>query len=113
MAGAQGELTSILMVKKYFEDAGDEGRTTVIVPESAHGTNPATATMVGFKAVEVGVDEHGCVDVDELQGYGGRVYGGAHDHEPEYLRRLRAEHRRDLRGSARGRRLSSTWTAPT
>jgi glycine dehydrogenase subunit 2 len=67
MAGAQGELTSILMIRNYFEDAGDEGRTTVIVPETAHGTNPATASMVNFKAVEVGLDEHGCVDVDELR----------------------------------------------
>jgi glycine dehydrogenase subunit 2 len=67
MAGAQGELASILMIRKYFEDAGDHGRTTVIVPETAHGTNPATATMANFKAVEVGLDEHGCVDVDELR----------------------------------------------
>jgi glycine dehydrogenase subunit 2 len=67
MAGAQGELTSILMIRKHFEDAGDHGRTTVIVPETAHGTNPATATMANFKAVEVGLDEHGCVDVDELR----------------------------------------------
>ncbi len=67
MAGAQGELTSILMVKRYFEDAGDEGRTTIIVPETAHGTNPATATMAGFKAVEVGLDEQGCVQVHELR----------------------------------------------
>jgi glycine dehydrogenase subunit 2 len=67
MAGAQGELTSILMIREYFEDAGDHGRTTVIVPETAHGTNPATATMANFKAVEVGLDEHGCVDVDELR----------------------------------------------
>jgi glycine dehydrogenase subunit 2 len=67
MAGAQGELTSILMIRKYFEDAGDEGRTSVIVPETAHGTNPATASMANFKAVEVGLDEHGCVDVDELR----------------------------------------------
>jgi glycine dehydrogenase subunit 2 len=67
MAGAQGELTSVLMIKKYFEDAGDEGRTTVIVPETAHGTNPATASMANFKAVEVGLDEHGCVEVDELR----------------------------------------------
>src|ERR687889_1582437 len=67
MAGAQGELTSILMIRKYLEDAGDEGRTTVIVPETAHGTNPATASMANFKAVEVGLDEHGCVDVDELR----------------------------------------------
>ena len=67
MAGAQGELTSILMIRKFFEDAGDHGRTTVIVPETAHGTNPATASMANFKAVEVGLDEHGCVDVDELR----------------------------------------------
>ncbi len=67
MAGAQGELTSILMVRKYFEDVGDEERTTVIVPSTAHGTNPATATMAGFKAVEVGLDAHGCVQVDELR----------------------------------------------
>ncbi len=67
MAGAQGELTSILMIRKYFEDKEDHGRTTVIVPETAHGTNPATASMANFKAVEVGLDEHGCVDVDELR----------------------------------------------
>jgi len=67
MAGAQGELTSILMIRKYFEDAGDEGRAAVIVPETAHGTNPATASMANFKAVEVGLDEHGCVAVDELR----------------------------------------------
>ena len=67
MAGAQGELTSILMIRKYLEDNGDHGRTTVIVPETAHGTNPATASMANFKAVEVGLDEHGCVDVDELR----------------------------------------------
>ena len=67
MAGAQGELTSISMIKRYFEDAGDEGRTTVIVPETAHGTNPATASMANFKAVEVGLDEHGCVGVGELK----------------------------------------------
>ncbi|MDP8900108.1 MAG: aminomethyl-transferring glycine dehydrogenase subunit GcvPB [Actinomycetota bacterium] len=67
LAGAQGELTSILMVKKFFEDRGDEGRTTVLVPSTAHGTNPATATMADFKAREIGLDEHGCVDVEELR----------------------------------------------
>ena len=67
LAGAQGELTSILMVKKFFDDAGDDGRTAVLVPSTAHGTNPATASMAGFMAKEVGLDEHGCVDVDELR----------------------------------------------
>ncbi|MEW6636576.1 MAG: aminomethyl-transferring glycine dehydrogenase subunit GcvPB, partial [Actinomycetota bacterium] len=67
MAGAQGELTSVLMIRKYFDDAGDERRRVVLVPETAHGTNPATASMAGFKAVEIGLDERGCVDVDELR----------------------------------------------
>src|ERR687884_443227 len=67
MAGAQGELTSILMIKRHFENVGDEGRTTVLVPETAHGTNPATATMAGFGSQEVGTDEDGCVDVEELR----------------------------------------------
>ena len=67
LAGAQGELTSILMIKKYFEDAGDDKRTTVLVPSTAHGTNPATATMAGFGSKEIGLDEHGCVDVEELR----------------------------------------------
>jgi glycine dehydrogenase subunit 2 len=67
LAGAQGELTSILMVKKFFEDAGDDARTTVLVPSTAHGTNPATASMADFKSKEIGLDEHGCVDVDELR----------------------------------------------
>jgi len=67
MAGAQSELVSILMVKRFFEDAGDQGRTTVLVPSTAHGTNPATASMAGFEAKEVGLDEHGCVDVEEME----------------------------------------------
>ena len=67
MAGAQGELTSVLMIKRYFEDAGDDARTTVLVPATAHGTNPATASMAGFKSVEVGLDERGDVDVEELR----------------------------------------------
>ena len=105
MAGAQGELTSVLMVKKFFEDAGDDARTTVLVPSTAHGTNPATASMAGFESKEIGLDEHGCVDVDELRSMVGRDHGGAHDHQPEHLRRLRAEHRRDSRGPARSGRL--------
>ncbi len=67
MAGAQGELTSILMVRKYFEDIGDDARTTVLIPSTAHGTNPATATMAGFESQEIGLDEDGCVDVEELR----------------------------------------------
>ena len=66
-AGAHGELTGILIARAYFESIGDTGRTTVIVPDSAHGTNPATAAMAGYKVVTVPSDERGNVDVEELR----------------------------------------------
>ncbi|MHB1611882.1 MAG: aminomethyl-transferring glycine dehydrogenase subunit GcvPB [Sulfobacillus sp.] len=65
-AGAQGELTGILMIKKYLEHRG-EHRTTVLVPDSAHGTNPATAAMAGFAVKEVPSNSRGGVDVEALQ----------------------------------------------
>jgi glycine dehydrogenase subunit 2 len=66
-AGAQSELVSILMVRRYFESVGDKGRTTVLVPSTAHGTNPATASMAGFNSLEIGLDEDGCMDVEKLR----------------------------------------------
>ena len=65
-AGAHGELTGILMIRAYHEARGDRGRTTVIVPDSSHGTNPATASMAGFRTVTVRSDERGGVDLDAL-----------------------------------------------
>lgn len=52
-AGAHGELTGILMIRAYHESCGDLGRTEVLVPDSAHGTNPATATMAGLATVSI------------------------------------------------------------
>ncbi len=66
-AGAHGELTGILIARAYFDSIGDRGRTTVLIPDSAHGTNPATAAMAGFKVVEVKSDKRGNVDIDELR----------------------------------------------
>ena len=66
-AGAHGELTGILIARAHFERVGDTGRTTVIVPDSAHGTNPATAAMAGYKVVTVPSDDRGNVDVEELR----------------------------------------------
>lgn len=63
-AGAHGELTGLMIVKAYFESKG-ENRTKVIVPDSSHGTNPASATMCGLKAIEI-KSKDGCVDVNEL-----------------------------------------------
>lgn len=66
-AGAHGELTGIMMIRKYHESRGDEKRNKIIVPDSAHGTNPATAAMAGYKIVEVKSDERGLVCVDALK----------------------------------------------
>ena len=66
-AGAHGELTGILMIRAYHRARGDLGRTQVIVPDSAHGTNPATAAMAGFEVVHVPSDERGGVDLDALR----------------------------------------------
>ena len=65
-AGAHGELTGMMIVKKYFEVKG-ENRTKVIIPDSAHGTNPASAKMCGFEIVEVKSNERGQVDIEALK----------------------------------------------
>ncbi|MFW6229607.1 MAG: aminomethyl-transferring glycine dehydrogenase subunit GcvPB [Halanaerobium sp.] len=65
-SGAHGEFTSLMIVKKYFEDR-EEKRTKVIVPDSAHGTNPASATMAGFEVVEIASNERGMVDLEALK----------------------------------------------
>jgi glycine dehydrogenase subunit 2 len=64
-AGAHGELTGILMIRKALEARG-ENRKTVLVPDSAHGTNPATAVFAGYKAVEIPSGSDGTVDLDAL-----------------------------------------------
>ncbi|OAN42821.1 glycine dehydrogenase (aminomethyl-transferring) [Chloroflexus islandicus] len=66
-AGAQGELTGILVFRAYHHDRGDTQRTEVLVPDSAHGTNPATAAMVGLKVIELKSDARGNVDLDDLK----------------------------------------------
>lgn len=66
-AGAHGELTGIMLFKKYHEANGDARRTKIIVPDSAHGTNPATAIMAGMKVVNISSGEDGCVDLEQLR----------------------------------------------
>ena len=65
-AGAQGELTALLMMSAYFRDRGESGRTQVLIPDSAHGTNPASTTMAGFDVLEIPSDADGNVDLDAL-----------------------------------------------
>lgn len=66
-AGAQGEFAGILMIRKYHLDRGDEQRTKILVPNSAHGTNPATVTMAGLEVVELPSDDRGNVDLAALK----------------------------------------------
>ncbi|MDP8244651.1 MAG: aminomethyl-transferring glycine dehydrogenase subunit GcvPB [Candidatus Hinthialibacter antarcticus] len=65
-AGAHGEFCGMLLVRAYHRDQGSD-RDTVLVPDSAHGTNPATAAMVGYKTLEVKSNAEGCVDLDDLK----------------------------------------------
>lgn len=65
-AGAHGELAGMMIVKKYFQSKG-ENRTKVIIPDSAHGTNPASAKMCGFECVEIKSNEKGQVDIESLK----------------------------------------------
>ncbi|MHA1562796.1 MAG: aminomethyl-transferring glycine dehydrogenase subunit GcvPB, partial [Promethearchaeota archaeon] len=65
-AGAQGELTGILIIKKYFEMKGIK-KDKIIVPDSAHGTNPATSVMAGFSIIEIKSDENGELPLDQLE----------------------------------------------
>ena len=66
-AGAHGELTGLMVIKKYHESHGDEARRLVIVPDSAHGTNPASAAVCGLDIVEVKSLSDGTVDVEALK----------------------------------------------
>lgn len=66
-AGAQAELAALLVAKKYFKDRGETARDKVIVPDTAHGTNPASAAMCGFKVISLRSDARGRVDPAEIR----------------------------------------------
>ncbi|MGA2613333.1 MAG: aminomethyl-transferring glycine dehydrogenase subunit GcvPB [Spirochaetia bacterium] len=66
-AGAHGELTGILIMRKYHADHGQTGRTRILVPDSAHGTNPASTAMAGLEAVEIPSDARGNIDITRLK----------------------------------------------
>lgn len=66
VAGAHGELTGLMLIRAYHEDKGNP-RETVLIPDSAHGTNPASATISGYKAVQIKSNENGLVDLDSLR----------------------------------------------
>ena len=65
-AGAHGEFTGLLLIKAYHQSRSDSKRTKIIVPDAAHGTNPASAAMAGFTVISIPSDENGCVDLAKL-----------------------------------------------
>ncbi len=66
-AGAQGEYTGLLVIREYHQQRGEGDRTVCLIPESAHGTNPASAVMAGMKVVGVKCDDQGNVDIADLR----------------------------------------------
>jgi glycine dehydrogenase len=74
-SGAQGELAGLMVIRAYHRARGDEQRDVVLIPSSAHGTNPASAVMAGLKVVVVATDAHGNVDVDDLKAKAARHAG--------------------------------------
>ncbi|WP_270670612.1 aminomethyl-transferring glycine dehydrogenase subunit GcvPB [Paraclostridium bifermentans] len=66
-AGSHGELTGLMLIKAYHENRGDFKRNKIIVPDSAHGTNPASANLCGCNIVQIKSDENGCVDIEALK----------------------------------------------
>ncbi len=67
MAGAQGEFAGVAMIRAYHDARGDQARDEILVPDAAHGTNPATAIMCGCKVVEIPTDKNGDVELEALQ----------------------------------------------
>ena len=66
-AGAQGELAGVLIIRAYHLARGDNSRTKILIPDTAHGTNPASTAMAGFQVVQVNSDARGNIDLDDLQ----------------------------------------------
>ncbi len=66
-AGAHGEFTGVMLIKQYHDARGDSKRNKIIVPDSAHGTNPATAAMCGYEIINIPSAPNGCVDLEALK----------------------------------------------
>ena len=75
-AGAHGEFTGLLLIRAYHESRGDGKRTKIIVPDSAHGTNPASAAMAGYQVVNIPSTKEGCVDLEALRAAAGEDTAG-------------------------------------
>ena len=85
MAGAEGELAGMLMIRAYHLSRGDTARTAVLIPDSAHGTNPASAAMAGYDVVTIPTDGNGNTDLDALRAAAGEDIAGLMLTQPSTL----------------------------
>ncbi len=110
-AGSQGELTGLMLMRAYFADRGEE-RDTIITADTAHGTNPASVTMAGYKLEKVETDARGNLDLDDLRGKVNERTAGLMLTNPSTLG-LFDEGIEEVAGSSTTRARSSTTTART
>ncbi len=106
-AGSQGEYAGLLMIRAYHESRGEAHRNVCLIPQSAHGTNPASAQMAGMQVVVVACDENGNVDIAGPRGEGRAACAQSrrdHGHVSVDARRVRGRHQAHLRDRARARR---------
>ena len=106
-SGAQGEFAGLMVIRAYHRERGDQHRDVVLIPASAHGTNPASAAMAGMRVVVVATAPNGNVDVRGSSKEGRRAPRRPvvpDDHVSVHARRLRGRDPHDLRHRARARR---------
>ena len=96
-SGAAGEYTGLRVIRAYLESIGQGHRDIVLLPASAHGTNPASAVQCGFKTVTVKCDANGDIDLADFQGGGEQgPPGRQHDYLSLHARYLRTGHQGDV-----------------
>jgi glycine dehydrogenase subunit 2 len=76
MAGSQGEFAGVAMIKAYHQSRGDHARNEILIPDAAHGTNPASAVKCGFKVIEIATGSNGDIDLEELRRHVGPKTAG-------------------------------------
>ena len=115
-AGSQGEYAGLLVIREYHQSRGEGHRNICLIPSSAHGTNPASAKMVGMQVVVVACDENGNVDLADLKRQGRaaqRATWPRDGHLPVDARRVRGRHPANCARSSTRTAARCTSTAPT
>ncbi len=104
LAGAHGEMTGIMLIAAYHAARGNKAKKKyVVVPDSSHGTNPASAAMAGYEIITVPTAPYGDMDLDAFKAGHDRRGGGGHDDLPQHPRPVQPAHQGDLRHRPRPR----------